>query len=484
MVTAVKREAQPVDEFLQGLWDWQKQTLKPNKMTEAALNGKATRDQLKAWARERFYAHWWGQQEIAALISIMPDWDTYLTFAENFSREAGFYQTPNHTLLYVDFCKAMGLTLEELAGYMPMPETVGAFYTRSYFRRSTPEEAIAAFSLASEGRRRAKGGAIFQDKASDRLKRHYGLQDKDVMFWKVHEMAEDDDIASGEAAIARLLQTPEQQERARRSFVFCTLTSQAMYQAMDRFLEPGFKYQPSPVALFADKVKPPAQFLDELWSWQKTVVKRPKIWDAIIKGTASKEAVKRFALEGFYAHHWGQHELAALVARAPDWQTYMAYAENFSREAGFYQTPNHTLLYIDFCKALGLSEDELLGHTPLPSTISAFYTRSYFRRATFEEAIAAFSLASEGRKRVPQERKDAMRRSQVFKQNYGLDDKAVAFYRVHEEVEDADIATGMSVVERFCQTLDQQNRVRRAFMFCTLTSQRMFDAQDQFLKEG
>ena len=227
----------------------------------------------------------------------------------------------------------------------------------------------------------------------------------------------------------------------------------------------------------------PEAFLDSLFEWQASVVKRPRVWEAILAGTAPKSAIHAYLKEKFFLHWHSEPEIAAMVSLAKDRATFMALAKNFSREAGFFQTENHTELYIRFCEAMGVSRESMIAHVPLPATIGAFYTLSYFRRASLEEAIAAFSLASEGRKRAPKgEATGRMKQSEAFRKHYGLSTRDVEFWTVHEgEVEDEDIATGVELVRRFIHTPDQQSRARHAFIMTTLTKQHMYEACDQFL---
>lgn len=228
----------------------------------------------------------------------------------------------------------------------------------------------------------------------------------------------------------------------------------------------------------------PQAFLDSLFAWQAQVVKKSRLWEAILSGKASRTAIRAFLKEKFFLHWHSEPEIAAIVSLARDRDTFLALAKNFSREAGFYQTENHTELYIRFCQAFGLTRDELIAHVPLPETIGAFYTASYFRRASLEEAIAAFSLASEGRKRAPEGEASGMKQSEAFKSHYGLTERDVEFWTVHEgEVEDEDIATGLELVRRYIRTPEQQARARHAFMMTTLTKQRMHEACDRFLAQ-
>ncbi|MCH7553628.1 MAG: iron-containing redox enzyme family protein [Chloroflexi bacterium] len=233
----------------------------------------------------------------------------------------------------------------------------------------------------------------------------------------------------------------------------------------------------------AEQALGPDAFVDSLFAWQSQVVQRPKLWEGILSGQASKGAVAAFLKEKFFLHWHSEPEIAAMIALAKDRDTMMALAKNFSREAGFYQTENHTELYVQFCEAFGLNRSDLISHTPLPETIGAFYTLSYFRRASLEEAVAAFSLASEGRKRAPKgEGSGALKQSEAFMKHYGLSERDVLFWSIHEgEVEDEDIATGIELVKRFISSPDQQRRARHAFEMTTLTKQHMYEACDRFL---
>ncbi len=227
----------------------------------------------------------------------------------------------------------------------------------------------------------------------------------------------------------------------------------------------------------------PEAFVDSLFAWQAQTVWKSRLWSAILEGKAPRPAVQAFLKEKFFLHWHSEPEIAAIVSLARDRDTMLALAKNFSREAGFYQTEAHTELYIRFCEALGLTRRELIAHVPLPETIGAFYTAAYFRRASLEEAVAAFSLASEGRKRAPKgEAGGAMKQSAAFKRHYGLTDRDVEFWTVHEgEVEEEDIATGLELARRYIGTAEQQSRARHAFMMTTLTKQRMYEACDRFL---
>ncbi|MEE9285514.1 MAG: hypothetical protein V3V35_07290 [Dehalococcoidia bacterium] len=110
----------------------------------------------------------------------------------------------------------------------------------------------------------------------------------------------------------------------------------------------------------------PDAFLDGLFTWQSQTVQRPRLWEAILAGTASQQAVQAFLKENLFLHWRSEPEIAAMVSLAKDRETVLALAKNFSREAGFYQTENHTELYIRFCEAFGLTRDEMIAHVPCP----------------------------------------------------------------------------------------------------------------------
>src|SRR5438093_6759073 len=131
--------------------------------------------------------------------------------------------------------------------------------------------------------------------------------------------------------------------------------------------------------------------------------RQDRVIPAIGKGTASRDVVRRVALEYYYLGKWMTPEFALLIANAPDAyaftmdasQHYHHWAQNFADETGYLRDPNHVQMKIDFCRQLGLTDDDIRGSVPLPDTIAMTFTLLYYIRRSYEEGLAAFGYAGE-----------------------------------------------------------------------------------------
>jgi pyrroloquinoline quinone (PQQ) biosynthesis protein C len=128
-----------------------------------------------------------------------------------------------------------------------------------------------------------------------------------------------------------------------------------------------------------------------------------KVIPAIGDGTASLEVVRRYAKELYYLGLWMTPEFPVLIANAPDTDAftlddsehYAHWAQNFADEAGYLRDPNHVQMKIDFCRQLGLSDDDIRRYQPLPETIAMACTMLYYIRRSYEEGLAVFGYAGE-----------------------------------------------------------------------------------------
>ncbi len=124
---------------------------------------------------------------------------------------------------------------------------------------------------------------------------------------------------------------------------------------------------------------------------------------AIGRGTASRAVVQKVALEFYYLGKWMTPEFAVLIANAPDAYAltmehsthYHHWAQNFADETGYLRDPNHVAMKVEFCRQLGLSDDDIRGYTPLPDTIAMTCTMLYYIRRSYEEGLAVFGYAGE-----------------------------------------------------------------------------------------
>lgn len=128
-----------------------------------------------------------------------------------------------------------------------------------------------------------------------------------------------------------------------------------------------------------------------------------RVVPAIGAGTAPKEVVQRVALEFYYLGRWMTPDFAMLIANAPDVHAftldhslhYKHWAQNLADEAGYLGDPNHVAMKIEFCRQLGLSDDDIASYTPHAATIAMTHTVLYYVRRSYEEGLAVLGYAGE-----------------------------------------------------------------------------------------
>src|SRR5436309_6603505 len=103
------RQDQPLSKeaFLDDLYGWQAEVCRPARITRAIHAGTAPLEAVRNYARERFYPMWYSGQLLAGVLTVAPDMESFLPFAENVARETGFYQTKNHAKLFLQFCEGL-----------------------------------------------------------------------------------------------------------------------------------------------------------------------------------------------------------------------------------------------------------------------------------------------------------------------------------------------------------------------------------------
>jgi pyrroloquinoline quinone (PQQ) biosynthesis protein C len=142
--------------------------------------------------------------------------------------------------------------------------------------------------------------------------------------------------------------------------------------------------------------------LDELIVATMAGVK-DKLTPAIGAGTATREVVKRIALEYYYLGKWMTPEFPLLIATAPDTDAltldasehYQHWAQNFADESGYLGDPNHVDMKVEFCHQVGLGDEEILAYVPLPETVGMVFTHNYYIRRSYEEGLATLGFAGE-----------------------------------------------------------------------------------------
>jgi pyrroloquinoline quinone (PQQ) biosynthesis protein C len=234
----------------------------------------------------------------------------------------------------------------------------------------------------------------------------------------------------------------------------------------------------------AAAAQPVEEFLAELKDFiEEHHPRRSKMIQAILNGTASKKALQLFAKE-FYAYSASSlRPFAALVSNAPDDVSLQLMLQNFAGEAGLLNTPPHPVLFRDFLRATGLTDEEIDAHTPLPSTLGAMFALDHFLRGPFDEAVAGFGFAIES------PAADWGRRiHDGLKAHYDFDEKAMRFWVIHLDEDDEGMGleeqhgeNARRLMQRYASTVEQQQRIRRAFVFSTLVFEAFWTGMDQFL---
>jgi len=132
-------------------------------------------------------------------------------------------------------------------------------------------------------------------------------------------------------------------------------------------------------------------------------VAQDRVTPAIGAGRASRDVVARVALEYYHLGKWMTPEFPVLIANSPDvygftmehTTHYHHWAQNFADEAGYLRDPNHVQMKVEWCRQLGLGDDDIRAYTPLPETIAMTFTMLFYVRRSYEEGLAVFGYAGE-----------------------------------------------------------------------------------------
>ena len=232
--------AQPVDAYLAGIDAFVEahHPYRQNRVIPAIGNGSASIEIVRRYAKELYYLGLWMTPEFALLIANAPDADTltlehsqhYAHWCQNFADEAGYLRDPNHVLMKVEMCQQLGISVEELRAYVPMPETIGSIYTLLYYCRRSYEEALAALGYARE---RVAGMSGYAQTLYTGLAKHYGIKAKDM---EVHAYAEPEHGDKAGELFRQVVTTADAQRRCRRAIEHTILTNEWRAQAMNRWL--------------------------------------------------------------------------------------------------------------------------------------------------------------------------------------------------------------------------------------------------------
>ncbi len=218
------------------------------------------------------------------------------------------------------------------------------------------------------------------------------------------------------------------------------------------------------------------KFLAELHDWRKTVLPRPYFRDAIASGKATRNGLRTWAKEMFHAaYHFPRH-IAAVLAHCQDEASFHNFSANFSREAGWYETPYHPHLLFPFGEALGFKKEEFYSYEASAQELGWSYAVYYFAHSSLEEGIGAIAISVEGvgSTLVTGDLSTGLVRGSpkttgdYLKDLYGFDDKATIFWYHHRQLQVKDVGEGLELVEPFVKSKEQREKMARAFRHVTI----------------
>src|SRR5215210_2080582 len=95
---------------------------------------------------------------------------------------------------------------------------------------------------------------------------------------------------------------------------------------------------------------------------------RNRVWERVADGTLSLEYLKRLCKEYYFLGKWYTSEFGSLVANAPDVDAidldssehFAHWAQNLADEMGYAGDRNHVDMKVEWARALGITDDELV----------------------------------------------------------------------------------------------------------------------------
>jgi len=236
------------------------------------------------------------------------------------------------------------------------------------------------------------------------------------------------------------------------------------------------------MSLVTDRALSAREFLDECIAFKRDRAAQSRFLRGLVLGKLNEPQLKQLAKDFYYYVEPAIPTIAAWLSMTPtlpDRDTYKLIARNLAGEMGYIKEAEHHDLYLQFCAGLDISRDDLLAHTPLPSTIGAASTMGYYCRNSFEEGLGAFGLAVE--MEVPGRPNGAQIIHDGLARHYGIDAHAMEFWAVHIQAEEEHGENAERVLLLCGQTREQQARIRRAFRFSVLAHAGMSEGYDRFL---
>ncbi|MSP51418.1 MAG: hypothetical protein EXQ91_03370 [Alphaproteobacteria bacterium] len=174
------------------------------------------------------------------------------------------------------------------------------------------------------------------------------------------------------------------------------------------------------------------------------------LWTAWVNGTLTKpqlcETVKQAGIIPLHNHHY--HGRLYIVCPDPKWRARIAevaYEEGTGRL--YSDGVSHHELYLQFGEALGIRRKEMYATSYCGGALAFREYFSMICERSFLEGVSAHMLAAEAP--VP---RHGSKRADALRRHYGLDDKAVKFFTVHEVADEDHSNVGEDLLREFAKT--------------------------------
>jgi pyrroloquinoline-quinone synthase len=177
----------------------------------------------------------------------------------------------------------------------------------------------------------------------------------------------------------------------------------------------------------------------------------------LVAGKLSREKLRDFATQDYQLKKCPSWWVAARILNSPTIEDQKIIAKTFVEEMGGMDPrfTGHQAMYLEFGKALGLSEAELEQAELLPSTILAVdMLMQINRHRSVVEGLASGSIMGEttnvkfSRMLVP-----------AFEEHYKLPRSGLGWFLEHIEADQQHGAMGEALVKKYATTRDMQNKV-------------------------
>ena len=182
------------------------------------------------------------------------------------------------------------------------------------------------------------------------------------------------------------------------------------------------------------------------------------IFDAVMGQEANWPLLREMALQGFQltANFLEYVETLFFYCPHPKHKKRLLF-NLFEEETGrLSRTKNHVTLMKDFMTAIGLTEEDRQKTIPTRETQELIDYRMALvkNRETYHMGAAAVMIASEGQNL---ETRAGEGRSEVLPRLYGLTEKDLLFFSVHQKEDIGHVKEGIDLVVDLCTTEKMQN---------------------------